>query len=296
MEAEHRRASLGPLPRLRRSTLPLLGLVVLVVSSIEWDLPFTQHSGIQGHPVALPLNPDCTLSRSGPRAAAPPGASRVPGRAARRAGADGRQDIIVEGVPSEKYVLVSVKQSAGKPFTVEIRPGTDTVRVCKKMIELVKHVPEKAQKLLLDGVELDNDDAKLSQYGVTEGSHLIMETSAPEEDDDDEELKPGDIPIIIRIDLTAGRTKRIQMALGETETIGEMKERAWVKIKVIVEELKRSKSADFGLFILESSQYSARGLRALKKSEQVSEKKTASELGFQGGEEMVIANNDWVWG
>ncbi len=79
--------------------------------------------------------------------------------------------IRASGVPRSSPWGAKLPQD--REFTIVAAPS-DTIRAVKKKIEAEYTIPSQRQRLLLNGVELD-DDRSLSSYNISTDPHLVLQ-------------------------------------------------------------------------------------------------------------------------
>ena len=80
-------------------------------------------------------------------------------------------------IPDVNAMVIEIKEFTGKNFQLEVE-SSDTVRVLKEKIEIVKEIPVENQRLIFEGKQLD-DGRTLGDYSIQRDStvHLILNLS-----------------------------------------------------------------------------------------------------------------------
>jgi len=198
----------------------------------------------------------------------------------------------------ENYVPILVKRADGSKIQVEVRPS-DTVKVLKAMIAIKIGVSESFQELTASGVKME-DVCLMSEYDIEEGSQYTLTELA----EDEEEVvlstaKDGEVVkrIYISCDANFGKKiKKVTMDVSATDTIKDIKVRAYNELATQIHSLRKKEPRFFGLFIPKSPVQLENGnLRYLSRSEErLPESSTTEEAGLKGDEEMLMVDLFWT--
>jgi len=199
----------------------------------------------------------------------------------------------------ENYVPILVERADGSKIQVEVRPS-DTVKVLKAMIAIKIGVSEAFQELTASGMKME-DVCLMSEYNIEEGS-LYTLTELKEDEQEvvlSPEAKEGEefTRIYVTCDAAFGKkTKKLAMDVSPTDTIKDIKVRAYNELAISIESLRKKQPRYFGLFIPKSPVQTENGnLRYLSRSEErLAETSTTEEVGLKGDEEMLLVDLFWT--
>jgi len=199
----------------------------------------------------------------------------------------------------ENYVPILVERADGSKLQVEVRPS-DEVKVLKAMIALKTGVSEAFQELAASGVKME-DFCLMSEYNIDEGA--VYTLTELQEDEQEVVLRSesveGEVLTRVYVTCDAGfgkKQKKVAMDVSGTETIKDIKVKAYNEIAASVEPLRRKQPKYFGLFIPQSPVQTEKGnLRYLsRREERLPETNTVEEAGLKGDEEILLVDLFWT--
>mmetsp|Transcript_16394 Transcript_16394/g.42341 ORF Transcript_16394/g.42341 Transcript_16394/m.42341 type:complete len:302 (-) Transcript_16394:49-954(-) len=200
-----------------------------------------------------------------------------------------------------KYINLVITSEDGGKMQVELK-DQDTVKVLKAMINMDLGVPEELQDLTFSGTLLD-EDTKIADCGLKEGSAVLLKVRENEDEVQDDAPAVTTIDgevccrITVKCEMGVGKAKRISLDVPMTDSILEVKQKAYDEFILANESIRDLPINDYGLFLLKSDQADENGqLRWLRRDERMKEKKTVDENGLLGGEELVFASLFWYEG
>jgi len=214
-------------------------------------------------------------------------------RSARVVVAAESSDDVPEG---QSYMPLLVKQENGDDVQIEVR-GIDTVNVVKAMLQMQLGIAEDKQELTFADMPLE-DNFAVMDYGIQEGSTLILNVAQEAEvEEEEEEEIPVEIDgepcirVFVKCEVTVTKTLTIPMDVKLSETVKELKARAYAEFVAEASYMARNSARDYGLFILKHgpTMLERGNLRMLEKDERVADKLTIEESGLKGGEELFCA-------
>jgi len=160
---------------------------------------------------------------------------------------------------------------------------------------------EAFQELAVSGMKME-DVCLMSEYNMEEGSVYTLTELKEEEREEvlrSPAAKEGEVVtrIYVTCDASFGKkTKKVAMDVIATDTIKDIKVRAYNELAVNVASLRKKVPRYFGLFIPQSPVTTETGnLRYLSRSEErLPETSTTEEVGLKGDEEMLLVDLFWT--
>lgn len=192
-------------------------------------------------------------------------------------------------------MAILVEKPDGVKAQVEVK-GSDKVKVIKAMLQMELGVAEELQDLSYADMPLE-DDYTVADCGILQGSTLRLQVR-----EEAIELRPeqgaieGDVcvRIFVKCDISVSKSKVIALDVPKSDTMKDVKEKAYEAFTAIQENFKELKPRGYGLFLVKGPTVGDRGqLRYLRRDERIDEKKTLEENGLSGGEELIFANLFW---
>lgn len=226
--------------------------------------------------------------------------SRLPQLQSRRRLLQTAHAMDIKTPEGENYVPILIERADSSKVQVEVRPS-DTVKVLKAMIALKIGVSEGLLELAVSGMKME-DVCLMSEYNIEEGSVYTLTELKEEEREEvirSPAAKEGEVVtrIYVTCDASFGKkTKKVAMDVIATDTIKDIKVRAYNELAVNVDSLRKKQPRYFGLFIPQSPVTTETGnLRYLSRSEErLPETSTTEEVGLKGDEEMLLVDLFWT--
>jgi len=226
--------------------------------------------------------------------------SRLPQLQSRRRLRQTVKAMDIKTAEGENYVPILIERADGSKIQVEVRPS-DTVKVLKAMIAVKIGVAEAFQELAASGMKME-DVCLMSEYEMEEGSVYTLTELKEEEKEEvlrSPDAKEGEVVtrIYVTCDATFGKKiKKVAMDVIATDTIKDIKVRAYNELAISTESLKKKEPRYFGLFIPQSPVTTETGnLRYLSRAEErLPETSTTEEVGLKGDEEMLLVDLFWT--
>ena len=121
---------------------------------------------------------------------------------------------------SNSYLQLFIKTLEGESDSVLVDMKTDTVLRLKKLITGLFDIPVSEQRLIFCGKEMENE-MKLNEFGLSDGTsiHLVR---VKEEEDDDEEDEEKKKDLIEKIDYLLDLVKDIEWNFNELKATNEL--------------------------------------------------------------------------